>query len=100
MTLCSLQDSHACGEIVLGSADDGYYVSTDVPPKLSHLFAFMLHVPKRGGGGFPLLADSEDSKMRWMEVLSDVIANTSGTPDQSVAPVSYDEDNELYASIE
>ena len=53
------QDPHACGEIILGSAADGYYVDEDVPAQLpAGMFVFMLHVPSRSRGGFPLLADS------------------------------------------
>lgn len=63
------------------------------------MYIFMLHVPNRGGGGFPLLADTEESKQQWMMCLTRAIDETTGTPDQSVAPASYEDDEELYATI-
>lgn len=94
------QDPHACGEIILGSFNDGYFVDEEVPVKLSdRMNIFMLHVPHRAGGGFPLVANSEDSKKRWIEALNSVIAETTGSPDQSVAPVTYEDDDEIYATI-
>ncbi len=62
------------------------------------MYIFMLHVPNRAGGGFPLLADSDEAKQLWMNVLDAAISETTGTPDASVAPSTY-EDDELYASI-
>lgn len=95
-----LQDPHACGEIILGSSSDGYYVDEDVPPNLpAGMHVFMLHVPNRSRGGFPLLADSEESKRQWMDLLSKMIGESTGSPDQSVAPSTYEDDDELYASI-
>lgn len=33
----------------------------------------MLHVPNRVGGGFPLMAESEEDKKNWMSLLRNVI---------------------------
>lgn len=94
-----MQDSHPLGEIILGSSADGFYVDEDVPSKLQdHMFIFMLHVPNRAGGGYPLYADSAQSKKEWMEALRGAIIEGYGSPDQSIAPMTY-EDDELYASI-
>ena len=46
------------------------------------------------------MADSEESKQRWMKCLNFAIAETTGTPDQSVAPSTYEDDEDLYATIE
>lgn len=56
----------------------------------------MLHVPNRGRGGFPLLADSEESKQQWMTSLTQAIEKATETLDQvfqSVAPSSYEDDS-------
>lgn len=80
---------------------DGYSVSEDVPTRIdSGMFCFTLHVPNRAGGGYPLLADSEESKQNWMKSLSQVISETTGTPDESVAPSTYEDDDDLYATID
>ena len=64
------------------------------------MFGFMLHTPGRVNGGFPLYAENEDSKKAWMEALQRVIERTVEPADQSVAIVTYEEDEELYASIQ
>lgn len=61
---------------------------------------FMLHVPNRAGGGYPLLAESEDVKRQWITNLRHVISETTGSPDQSVAPATYEDDDEIYATID
>lgn len=72
-----------------------------MPAKLSFgMYSFMLHVPNRANGGYPLLAESEESKQQWIKSLNHAIAETTGTPDQSVAPSTYEDDDELYATIE
>ena len=55
----------------------------------------MLHTPNRAGGGFPLLAESEQSKKEWMTQLNQVIAETMGTPDESVATSMYEDDDDF-----
>ena len=101
LLLYILKDPHANGEIVLGSSVDGFSVDESVPVRLAdRMHIFMLHVPNRGGGGFPLLSDSLESKEKWVKSLSKVIAESTGSPDQSVAPSTYEEDEELYASID
>lgn len=95
------QDAHTCGEIILGSSNDGYRVSEDFPTKLPGMHGFMLHDPTRANGGYPLMAGSEDAKQKWMKNLRYAIAEmTGGTPDQSVAPSTYEDDEDLYATIE
>ncbi len=95
-----MQDPHAHGEIILGSSLDGYYVDENVPAKLvDRMHIFMLHVPGRGGGGFPLLADSPEEKEEWTKALTKVINESTGSPDQSVAPSTYEEDEDLYATV-
>ena len=64
------------------------------------MHSFMLHTPNRAGGGFPLLADSETSKQEWIVQLNQVIAEAMGTPDESVATSTYEDDEDLYATIE
>ena len=94
------QDPHACGEIILGSSNDGFKVDEDVPAKYGTcMYIFMLHTPHRGGGGFPLQAKSEEAKKEWMECLSSVINESIGTPDESIATSTYEDDEDLYASI-
>lgn len=94
-------DPLTTGEIILGSGNDGYSVSEDVPAKLtSGMYSFMLHDPNRANGGYPLMAESEDSKQQWMACLKYAIAETTGTPDQSVAPATYEDDDDIYATIE
>ena len=96
-----LQDPHAHGEIVLGSAADGYHVDDNVPARLAdRMYIFMLHVPSRGGGGFPLLAESRESKKEWIKSLTKVIEESTGSPDQSVAPSTYEEDEDIYSTID
>ena len=71
------------------------------PLKLSdYMNVFMLHVPNRLGGGFPLRADTAESKEKWISLLSKVIAESIGSPDQSIASSSYEEeeDDVLYSS--
>ena len=56
---------------------------------------FMLHVPDRQRGGFPLVAPDVGSKKLWMSVLNDVIDSTRTTPQvMQCLPSSYDEDLE------
>lgn len=46
------------------------------------------------------MADSEESKQQWMKTLNYAIAETTGTPDQSVAPSTYEDDDDIYATID
>lgn len=47
------------------------------------------------------MADSAASKTKWMESLRKVIAESTGSPDQSVASSTYEEEEEeLSASID
>lgn len=64
------------------------------------MYSFMLHAPNRANGGYPLMADSEESKQQWMAILNYAIAEATGPPDQSVAPSTYEDDDDLYATIE
>ena len=54
---------------------------------------FMLHVPDRARGGYPLQASDTASKKQWMSVLSDVIDNIRATPQVMMCiPHTYDYD--------
>ena len=63
------------------------------------MYTFMLHVPNRANGGYPLMADSEEAKQQWIRNLESAISETTGTPDQSIAPSSYEDDDEGYSTI-
>ena len=61
----------------------------------SNSCTFMLHVPDRQRGGYPLVAPDSGSKKRWMSVLTDIIDSTRTTPQvMHCLPVSYDDDVE------
>ena len=86
---------------MLGAPSDGYYVDDDIPDKLARqLHVFMLHVPNRPGGGFPLLAEDTESKKSWMDALQTAISECTGSPDASVATVTYEDDEHLYSITE
>ena len=85
---------------MLGSASDGYSVDNDIPGKISQqMHGFMLHVPNRPGGGFPLLAEDTESKKSWMDALRSAISECTGSPDASVATVTYEDDDPFYETI-
>lgn len=63
------------------------------------VFGFMLHTPGRTNGGFPLYAENEESKKAWMKALQKVIEETVEPADESVAASTYEEDEDLYATI-
>ena len=96
-----LQDAFALGEVILGSRSEGFYVDELLPQKFKDtMFAFMLHTPGRVNGGFHIYAENEDSKKAWMEALQGVIDGAVEPADQSVAVVTYEEDEEIYATIQ
>jgi hypothetical protein len=84
------------GELVLGSPGEGYWVDEIVPDGIeSNSSTFMLHVPDRQRGGYPLVAPDSTSKKQWMSVLTDVIDSTRATPQvMQCLPMSYDDDVE------
>ena len=68
------QDAYPLGEVTIGSSDDGFEITDKVPEHLADQpGVFMLKVPYRSKGGFPLLAETEDEKKEWMSVLKSVI---------------------------
>lgn len=72
------QDPFPLGEIALGTNAQGFGITDTVPRHLSdQQYVFMLKVPSRSGGGFPLMAETEQSKKQWMEALQ---ASINGTP--------------------
>ena len=72
-----------------------------LPPKFKDtMFGFMLHTPGRGNGGFPLYAENEEAKKAWMEALRRVIEDLIEPADESVAPSTYEEDEDIYATIQ
>ena len=73
-----LQDPFPLGEVPLGTNAQGFGITDIVPKHLSdQQYVFMLKVPSRSGGGFPLMAETEQSKKQWMEALQ---ASINGTP--------------------
>jgi hypothetical protein len=46
------------------------------------------------------MAASEEVKQQWMASLEFAISETTGTPDQSVAPSTYEDDDDVYSTIE
>ncbi len=69
-----MQDAYPLGEISLGAAKDGFEVTETLPDHLSdQLCMFMLKVPYRSKGGFPLLAETEKDKKDWMVALRTII---------------------------
>ena len=69
-------------------------MDTNIPEKLQHHDnMFMLHVPNRPGGGFPLLAESCEQKEAWIKALNAAIVNCKSTP--ALYRVSTYEDDEL-----
>lgn len=99
---CPLQDAHALGEIILSSsANSSVFVDNNVPPKLQdYMFVFMLHNSRRARGGFPLMAESAESMKTWMTVLNEAINMTIEGSDPSIVSSDYEDDNELYASVD
>ena len=80
----------------MGSPSEGYWVDEIVPDGIeSNSCTFMLHVPDRQRGGYPLMAPDTASKKLWISVLTDVIDSTRATPQVMYClPVSYDDDVE------
>lgn len=66
----------------------------DVPDGIdNNPCTFMLHVPERARGGYPLQALDTASKKQWMSVLMEVIQNIRETPNvMACLPQSYDYD--------
>ena len=89
-----LQAAFPLGELVLGSLRDGYWVDENVPDSIDYTPAmFMLHVPERARGGYPLQAPNVSSKKQWMKILTEVIEDTRATPQVMTSlPHSYDND--------
>lgn len=60
----------------------------------------MLHAPGRENGGFPLYADNEELRRGWMESLQSVIDTAVEPTDESVSITTYEEDEDIYATIQ
>ena len=90
------QAAFPVGELVLGSPSEGYWVDEVVPDGIeNNTCTFMLHVPDRLRGGYPLVAPDTASKKQWMSVLTDVIDSTRATPQvMHCLPPPYDDDME------
>ena len=87
--------------MILRSCSEGFYADEVLPAKFKDtMFSFMLHTPGRGNGGFPLYAENEESKKAWMEALQRVIESSVEPADQSVATSTYEEDEDIYATIQ
>lgn len=77
-----MQAAYPLGELVLGSPTEGYWVDEIIPDGIEHTTStFMLHVPERARGGYPLQAPDVASKKHWISVLTDVIESTRATPE-------------------
>lgn len=89
-----MQAGFPLGELVLGSPSEGYWVDDDIPAGIdSNPCMFMLHVPERARGGYPLQAFDIASKKQWISVLLDIIHSIRETPDvMACLPQSYDYD--------
>ena len=89
-----IQSAFPLGELVLGSPNEGYWVDDNVPEGMDCTTStFMLHVPERARGGYPLQAPDTVSKKQWMSILTDVIESTRATPEVTIClPFSYDHD--------
>ena len=89
-----IQSAFPLGELVLGSPNEGYRVDDNVPEGMDCTAStFMLHVPERARGGYPLQAPDTVSKKQWMSILTDVIESTRATPEVIIClPFSYDDD--------
>lgn len=89
-----LQAAYPLGELVLGSPTEGYWVDEITPDGIECTTStFMLHVPERARGGYPLQAPDVASKKQWISVLTDVIESTRATPEVvTYLPYSYDND--------
>ena len=90
-----LQDPFPLGEIALGTDAQGFGVTDVVPKHLSdQQYVFMLKVPSRSGGGFPLMAETEQCKRQWMAALQASINGTSLLYIQSDVTKDFVLDNE------
>ena len=100
---CSIctQAAFPLGELVLGSSKEGYWVDENIPDGIDYTSAtFMLHVPDRARGGYPLQAPNVASKKQWMKVLNEVIDSTRPTPKVMTSlPHSYDNDMETLRRV-
>lgn len=72
-----------------------------VPKKLeAHLYVFMVHNSQRAGGGFPLMAESAESMKMWISVLNEAINTTVDVCDSSIATCEYEDESEIYSTID
>ncbi len=79
--------------MILGPPSSGYWVDDDVPERLKHcLHVFMLHVPHRANGGFPLLTDDASSKKAWVLAVQEAIQKYRASPEFFAAPGLYETD--------
>ena len=91
--LVPLKDAVPLGEIILGA--NGFHVDENLPEKLEHhANIFMLHVPNRQGGGFPLMAESADSRKSWMKAIRGIIEECGGSPDLCSSTGKFTYENE------
>ena len=91
--LLILQAAFPLGELVLGSPHEGYWVDENVPDGIDFTVGtFMLHVPGRARGGYPLQAPNLAGKKQWMK---EVIESTRAIPQvMTLLPHSYDNDTD------
>lgn len=88
------KDPNPLGEVILGPTSSGYWVDTEVPERLKHcLNVFMLHVPNRANGGFPLLTEDASAKKAWMQAIQAAIYKYRASPEFFAAPGLYETDD-------
>lgn len=86
-----LKDAVPLGEIILGP--HGCWVDETFPEKMEHnANMFMLHVPNRPRGGFPLMVESLISKKAWMDAIQSVIDNCRGSSDLHSSQSTYEKE--------
>jgi hypothetical protein len=96
------KDPFPLGEIQIGRSGEGYSVSNVVPDHLTdQKCVFMLGVPCRSGGGFPLMADSDKEREEWMAALKNVIVGPIVTLEDAPcdAYTTYENEREHLPSI-
>ena len=100
--LLYIQDAYPVGEISLGPARDGFEVTETVPDHLPNQpCTFMLKVPYRSKGGFPLLAEAIEEKKDWMAALRTIIEGPESKiiPETDKGPTCYEEEKEYSMSF-
>lgn len=87
------QDPFPLGEVVIGSASEGFSVDENAPDDLGGgESAFMFNATTRT---YPLLAETTEEKHVWVKVLREVIDTVSSSPNGQDRGTSYSRDQTL-----